>query len=243
MAYEYVPYDGPIVDRQFARENNIPKFFNGTPCQRGHISERKTKQGDCIACVRQRGWDWYLANRERELAKAKTFYEENKQRIKEYGIEYRAVNADWIKEKKRKYGQDNKKAISIKNKERYKKNKARTLKKCQEWVKNNREKAAAGWRAAKTRRRQADGKFTSKDVLRIGENQKWLCLNCSKYIKDEYHVDHIMPLILGGSHWPSNLCLLCPSCNISKGGKHPDDWDRENGRIPEVDGWRSCRKE
>ena len=40
----------------------------------------------------------------------------------------------------------------------------------------------------------------------------------------EYHRDHIMPLALGGHHKPSNLQLLCPSCNRRKGAKHPEEF-------------------
>lgn len=36
-----------------------------------------------------------------------------------------------------------------------------------------------------------------------------------------FHLDHIMPLALGGEHKDSNLQILCPSCNLSKHAKHP----------------------
>lgn len=58
--------------------------------------------------------------------------------------------------------------------------------------------------------------------------QEGKCNSCFSYLviegKNNYHVDHIMPLVLGGSNWPDNLQLLCPRCNMKKGSKHPDEW-------------------
>jgi len=40
----------------------------------------------------------------------------------------------------------------------------------------------------------------------------------------KYHVDHVVPLFLGGSNGPENLVIACPSCNMSKGSLHPMDF-------------------
>jgi 5-methylcytosine-specific restriction endonuclease McrA len=33
----------------------------------------------------------------------------------------------------------------------------------------------------------------------------------------------------GGSNWPSNLQLLCKSCNLSKGARDAEEFMREKG--------------
>ena len=40
----------------------------------------------------------------------------------------------------------------------------------------------------------------------------------------DYHPDHVMPLALGGSNDAANIVASCPSCNMSKGAKHPIEW-------------------
>lgn len=70
-----------------------------------------------------------------------------------------------------------------------------------------------------------------EDVKRIIEGQKYKCANCMCDVSKKYHVDHIMPIALGGTNWPSNLQILCPTCNMRKKAKHPIDWAQENGRL------------
>lgn len=83
--------------------------------------------------------------------------------------------------------------------------------------------------------RNAEGKHTAADVRAIFEKQQGLCANCTtKLLKSgakKYHVDHTLPLALGGSNWPSNLQCLCPACNLSKSAKDPIKWANENGRL------------
>jgi 5-methylcytosine-specific restriction endonuclease McrA len=74
-------------------------------------------------------------------------------------------------------------------------------------------------------------RVTPKFIIELLDRQKGMCANliCSADIREEYDVDHIMPIILGGLHSADNIQLLCPSCNRSKAGKHPDAWRAELG--------------
>lgn len=66
-------------------------------------------------------------------------------------------------------------------------------------------------------------------VDKIGSLQKWRCAICKIQLKKSYHIDHIMPLALDGEHAPSNLQVLCKTCNLRKNAKHPADYMREVG--------------
>ena len=69
------------------------------------------------------------------------------------------------------------------------------------------------------------------DVINMLSKQNNKCATCQTDIASNFHVDHIMPIALGGNNWPSNLQCLCPSCNLRKNAKHPDDWAKENGKL------------
>lgn len=102
-----------------------------------------------------------------------------------------------------------------------------------EYRKNNPEKNAAHGRIRRARVVGVSGTHTDKDVLGILKSQSNLCAEptCRKDLSDGYHVDHIMPIALGGSNWPDNLQCLCPTCNLSKGAKHPIEWAQSKGRL------------
>lgn len=50
-------------------------------------------------------------------------------------------------------------------------------------------------------------------------------------IKNKFHVDHHMPLVLGGSNDRSNLRLLHQKCNLSKGARDPAEHALQNGLL------------
>lgn len=42
--------ENSFLDRKTALKENLPRYFTGTPCKHGHISERFTSTRTCIAC-------------------------------------------------------------------------------------------------------------------------------------------------------------------------------------------------
>ncbi len=84
-----------------------------------------------------------------------------------------------------------------------------------------------------TRRSRLRGGEISKQAIGfLLKSQRWSCVNCRAPLKETgYHIDHIMPLSLGGKNSDSNIQLLCPSCNLTKSAKHPIDWAQSQGRL------------
>lgn len=81
-----------------------------------------------------------------------------------------------------------------------------------------------------------DGKRLSRldpgSIKSIGDRQKWRCPVCRSQLGDSgYHMDHIVPLALGGEHHRLNIQLLCPACNLSKGKKDPIKFMQEKGML------------
>ena len=89
------------------------------------------------------------------------------------------------------------------------------------WSSSNRDRhnsTAARYRARKKRLFWED--LALEQIL---ERDGLGCAWCG-VIPDEYHVDHVRPLDLGGIHMPENLVASCVSCNTSKGATEPAEW-------------------
>lgn len=63
------------------------------------------------------------------------------------------------------------------------------------------------------------------------EAQGGRCAYCREKLGREVHIDHVMPLALGGHNRRSNLQLTCPTCNLSKGATHPVVFAQSLGRL------------
>jgi len=80
--------------------------------------------------------------------------------------------------------------------------------------------------AAKSRRRRARKAGGVPQRWRKREDvPETLCYWCGVDLKDApKHLDHIMPISLGGPATPSNEAMTCPPCNLQKSDKHPLVW-------------------
>ena len=60
----------------------------------------------------------------------------------------------------------------------------------------------------------------------IYERDQFTCVYCKATLRQrmkEIALDHVVPVVLGGSHHPENLATCCRRCNIKKGGRTPTD--------------------
>jgi 5-methylcytosine-specific restriction endonuclease McrA len=75
------------------------------------------------------------------------------------------------------------------------------------------------------------GTHTQADIQFLFETQQGKCVCCRKSIKKKYHIDHIVPLAMGGGSEKANLQLLCPTCNTRKCALHPVEFMQRNGYL------------
>lgn len=223
-----------VMTRAEARAQGLKKYFTGKPCKRGHIAERYV-EGMCVPCRLAQNARWAEANPDKKAASVKAFREKN---------------ADVLRAKQRKYHAEwyakNREAKLAQNKAYIQENPDVARKAVAKWRANNPEKAASyarEWyschenRAAHRHRRRAlevkaGGTHTPADLRRILHAQGHLCPYCLANLrKVKKHLDHVMPLALGGSNGPENLQYLCAPCNLSKGAKDPIDFARERGLL------------
>jgi 5-methylcytosine-specific restriction endonuclease McrA len=79
--------------------------------------------------------------------------------------------------------------------------------------------------AAKRRHRTARGvgfKFTGSDWLRTQRRFNNSCAYCGK--TGPLTMDHVVPIIRGGTHGEGNIVPACRSCNCRKQGRFITEW-------------------
>lgn len=86
--------------------------------------------------------------------------------------------------------------------------------------------------AARRRARQIanGGNYAEADIKRQFSAQSGKCYYCHAEFNPVYHIEHVVPLVRGGSNSPENIVLACPKCNRAKGSKLPHEWP-EGGRL------------
>jgi 5-methylcytosine-specific restriction endonuclease McrA len=229
-----------IISRSEARKQGLKRYFTGQPCCNGHICERFVS-GDCVQCRYKRNSEWVKRNPEKKSAGHRKWCQVNAVSRKLYR---QAYHRDWYVRNRTKKNAQNKaylekhpevnrrSALRWRNKNI---DKARTYTK--EWYKGTSDKVRT-LKAAKSNKRRAlqvnaPGSHTAVDLRAILKSQNHLCVYCTADLhKTKKHVDHIVPLIKGGTNNPDNLQYTCDSCNLLKGSKDPIAFAQERGRAP-----------
>lgn len=168
--------------------------------------------------------------KEKRRASARRWKAKNKDHLAGYDKKWRAENPDKVKandraRNKREPGRTSARSIVWRRV-----NRDRHLEASRNWKRSNRNLVNAAYRRAyakdptmranhRHRRRAAEGNFKRQDIEAIALRQDHRCNYCGAMGK--LHIDHIMPIKLGGTNWPDNLQLLCRPCNQAKGSKHP----------------------
>lgn len=195
--------------RQEARQQGAPRYFTGVPCKNGHLSERYTKHAKCVACAMAQQARWRAHNPD---------FLSRLDPAKKAARDKRWLDAN-IDEKLRR------------DRERHAANPYHRREYDKRWQAANPERVRAKTHNRRSRKLSAEGSHTGDDIQRLRKSQRGKCANCGTSLQPGYHIDHIVPLIAGGSNWPSNLQLLCPPCNQRKSDADPIEWARRNGRL------------
>lgn len=102
------------------------------------------------------------------------------------------------------------------------------------WNDANPEKVRANSRiqchTRRARIKGAEGRLSPGLAKRLFDIQRGKCAcGCKQPLGDDYHLDHIMPLALGGTNTDDNIQLLLAKCNKQKRAKHPIDFMQQRG--------------
>lgn len=106
----------------------------------------------------------------------------------------------------------------------YEDNRADRIAKAGAYQKENLERTRERNRKSAARRVSANGGHTKAELSGLLLSQGCKCACCGYDLSSGKHIDHIMPLILGGTNDIENMQWLCQVCNSIKADRHPDEW-------------------
>lgn len=221
----------PVPERLAAKAAGERFYTDGKPCKNGHYvwmategaircgARRRTDTGRCTACLGAAVRRWKNRNpgeearwaRERRAkdptghrAEVKRWKEKNPEWVKAYMAGWSAANHEL------------KRALHKK------------------WRDENREHVRRYGRDDMRRRRGAKGinggSYTPADIEAIRERQEGKCAAC-RCEPEKLQIDHILAVTKGGTNDPSNIQLLCKSCNVSKKNHDFEEWMQLKGYI------------
>lgn len=181
-----------------------------------HISTRDRLRAECKSCsslacakraavnpevARARAADWYAKNHDRALKSRAQWAAKNKDRVRASKSKWRAANPEKMQACRDKWATEN--PERARNQQRI----------------NNRNRKS----------RLATGRLSAGIIAKLLLLQRGKCACCGKPLGNKYHLDHIMPLALGGTNTDDNIQLLRQECNQQKSAKHPVDFMQQKG--------------
>jgi 5-methylcytosine-specific restriction endonuclease McrA len=170
-------------------------------------------KGLCRACYRR---DHYLRNKDHQNATSRKFYLAHADERREAQRKWYAEN----KERAAEWARANLERVRLQRRELMKDpaRRERVRRKAAEW-----RKRSESWRLSnrenQRRRRRVDGKPV--DYAAILAEHGMFCHICSMVIVDmsDLHMDHVIPLSLGGPHAAENIRPAHAICNLRKGAR------------------------
>lgn len=192
------------------------------PCKRTYDKEYRVKKAAQISLSKKK---CYEKKKEEYALKSKDYYTRNAESISEKSSAYRAANHKAVLESKKAYRTANREEIALKESAHYFANK--------DYISDRQRKYNLANPhiqiniQARRRSRVGDDKLSPGIFNRLFLAQGGTCNGCHKTLSDQrryVHLDHIMPIALGGRNIDENTQLLCPKCNQTKSAKHPDEW-------------------
>lgn len=190
--------------------------------------------GQCKTCKYKQTEQWVKNNYARKLEINNNYKARNPEKVALGKKQWALENKDLVRERNKQYRKDNAVRLSqqaaqwrASNKEQIAKNNAawraanKERKKSNDdaWWRNNPDKVAARGMRRRARKKAATIYLvTDRDVRKLW-NQP--CIYCGAKAE---HIDHVLPLYLGGTHSIGNLAPACAPCNLSKGKKLLSEW-------------------
>lgn len=199
-------------------------------CKKCDEDTEHNSHGGCRVCVRANSARWAAANRIRVRATTKAWELVNPEKSRAGKAAWRAANPERQRAAVLAWHAANKdKGIAASA--RYRAANPDKAKAAQAaWRAKNQEANRVHLNNRRARKAAAGGKLSPGLAGRLFKLQRGKCAcGCAQPLGDDYHLDHIMPLALGGTNTDDNIQLLRSKCNQQKHAKHPVDFMQQRG--------------
>lgn len=209
-------------------------------------SKRDGLRSHCKECVRISAAAYYATNSEDRKAYTANWRAANPEKAKASKDAYRAANHEKIKANKAaRYAANPEKARAAAvayyaaNPEKRRAasaayraaNPVMTRSTIAAWQAANPEAVRIHRQNRRARETEAGGRLSKGLAVKLYKLQRGKCACCGLPLGDDYHLDHIMPLALGGTNTDDNMQLLRKLCNLQKHAKHPVEFMQSRGYL------------
>jgi 5-methylcytosine-specific restriction endonuclease McrA len=169
--------------------------------------------------------EYYVANRGRILAQNAEHYQKNKAKKDAESTAWRKAHPDRHRKFVKNWVDQHPEEVRRQRREWYEQN----AESCRQYSKEWRAQRPEAVRVHAHNRRatvKKNGGRISVDLWKtLLDEQNAQCPYCfADLLEVGFHLDHFMPLALGGKNEDHNIQLTCPSCNWRKHDTHPADF-------------------
>lgn len=191
-----------------------------------HPGNKHHSSGVCCKCYQRA---WYLKNREQQLAACAVRRREKAAEIAAYKKNWAEKKREHVRANYRRWFAANRDRQLAKMREAHERDPEDTVRRNREWRKANPERFKEQGRICAIRRRARAA--ASPGLVPTAEqlaDVRWLlggrCYYCGECAADRVEVDHVVPIVDGGSVGIENLVPACRACNASKNDKGALEW-------------------
>jgi hypothetical protein len=225
-----------ITSQSEARVAGMSRYFSGTPCPAGHVTERYTRDAYCVKCAAAKNAEKYKndpAYRERVASWKKNNTEKVRQQNAEYREKNRALirlrNKKWAqsdkgKQTKKRWGEENRELLNAKSRERNATNPEAARERRKKWKRKNPHVVAAHASIRSERLNKATPAWVDiKEIEAVFKVRD----DTTARTGIQHHVDHYYPTqgkTVCGLNVPWNLQVITAEENLAKNNKMPEDF-------------------
>jgi len=189
------------------------------------------KDGKCKPCKKTYALERYYSKLDENRVKSRDYARAHKNDRRDYAIKYRDANQTKILATEKLWRVRNAAHISLRNKTWRDANIAKARYNSVQYRISNPDAYRRYAHNRRVRQENNGGKLSKGLSERLYKLQRGRCACCGKPLGSNYHLDHIMPLSLGGANEDWNIQLLRATCNHQKHAKHPIAFMQERGKL------------